>query len=211
MKSKLRPPKIGAWLFPTEAVYGKNGKPVCGLCWSKLDPDWGKNRGGQQYAVEGMLGAEGPEYVDPDGEVWGTWEEPFKCANPECDAGNLVRYIPAKLTYENPYHPEDRKKNKLPAKAYKDYQYDEYGIYLKKNKKGEYAPIKLGLEARGVEVEYDDPWVYINPGSFDATIPGNWTRREDGWIKTNGGSKRFQEIRKWFSDRRIDLDDLNED
>jgi len=208
MKTKLKAPTKDTWLFPVEAVYGKDKKPVCGLCWSRFDPNWGKNRGGNEVEVEGMIGAQEQDpYLDSAGEPWMVWKEAYKCVNPACDARSTVRYLPAKLSFENPYHPADVKAHPLPKAAYKEHMYSE-GVYLGLHKDGTYKSRSKDLGTRGVEIDHQDPWVFICPGDFTNDIPDTWTRREDGWIKVNGKSRRFEEISKWFKARRIDLSTL---
>lgn len=210
IRSLLPAPEKNTYLFPANAVYGEDDKPVCGECYSKLAPDWGKNRGGTSNAVEYLTSVQGDDYTEDSGESWIVWEEYYKCYNPACDVRSLVRYLPAKLGFANPYHPKDVAKHRIPKKFVKAYRYTENGVFETKGSNGRYAPVNVDAGDRGVEVSFEDPWVYINPGEFEENIPPTWTRRDDGWIKSNASSKRYEEIYKWFSARKIDLNDYKE-
>lgn len=210
--SKLDTAQRGEYTFKVDAMYwpGSNPRPVCAMCWSRLDPEWGKGHSGPTLDdLQGSCGSE--PYIDKTGEKWLVWEEHFRCCNPDCDAAALVRYLPAKLSFENPYHPEDAKTYKIKSKKWKDGKYDDDGLFLHE-RKGVWSTLKRDLGTRGVELEFDTPWLYIHPGELAEEITHNWTwvidEKEKRWLKTSVNSKRFKEIRKWFAERRVKLQDL---
>ncbi len=180
---------------------------MCSICWSQLDFDWGKRKArGHVYRHPQITSESGGYWTDKTGECWLVWDETNRCINPECDAAVFYRYLPSKLSFSSPYHPEDVKTFKIRSVRYKRGEHGEDGVFRLRGK-----TVKLKADTRGVECEVEFPWVYINPGDFYKEIPDAWTITDQGWIKANAKSVRFQKIRKWFGDRRIRIDDVKEE
>jgi len=210
-RSKLAPADRGDYVFKVDAAYGSE-RPVCSVCWSQLDFDWGRGHVGHELDELKPLPSE--EYIDTQGTKWYVSSNYVKCMNPSCDAAALVRVLPAKLSFENPWHPDDRKAHKITSARYKKGHHRSDGVFVHKVK-GVWKTMRVDLGTRGVELEYDHPWLYVHPGELAEDIPTAWTQVTDeedkNWIKTSVNSRRFKDIRKWFAERRIRFEDLIED
>lgn len=172
-----------------------------------LDPEWGKGHG-RDHDLDELVGQRGEDWIDSKGESWLIWESIDKCMNSDCDAANRYRYIPAKLSFENPYHPEDRKEYKIKSRRYGKGKHTEEGVFILQQK-GVWKPIKIELGTRGVGVDITAPWVFITTGEFKDEIPPAWTVLPDGRVKSNMNSKRYRDIVRWFAARQIRLEELH--
>ena len=208
-KSRLSQAQRGDYVFIVDAAYGpgKDSRPVCSICWSLLDYEWGRGYGAGFEHPDITSESDSEEYVDKQGESWLSWVDTRRCCNPECDGAVRYRTLPELLSFSNPFHPEDMKQFKIKSVKYKRGKHGDDGVFRLENKKGEWKPIRLELGTRGVTLEHDGPWAYIDPGEFKDEIPDAWTVR-DGKIKVNAKSKRFDQISKWFEARRLRLSDL---
>lgn len=207
-RSSLKPAQAFDAVFIVDAAYGsgKIPRPICSLCWSQLDYAWGKGHSGA-YLKE-LEGRKDEPWVDKDGEEWYVWAEPYRCCNPKCNASCLVRMIPAKLTFESPYHPDDVKRLTVKKKKYKEGRYRKDGVFEYQDRKGTWTTKEEKMvDVFEVSARIDDPWVYINPGKLKDDIPKQWTVVDDE-IKSNMSSNRYKKIKQWFNDRGIKLDTL---
>lgn len=194
-------------MFVTDAAYGPDSRPVCSICWSQLDFDWGKGfRGDKNVYLTGedAQGGKGEDYIDANKEPWLVWATPYRCMNPDCDAGALVRTLPAKLTFGIPWHPDDIEALSIDDELYSTGEYDEFGVFWVEED-GEWFHVSTeDADATEITVEFVPPWVYINPGSRlrEEAEKQHWTFI-DGRIKVNRDSERLNKIRKWFADRGV--------
>lgn len=204
-KSQLKSPETGSdYVFIVDAAYGPGNRPVCGICWSQLDYTWGK--ADPENDLMKARSGKGEDYVDKDGESWLVWQDVYKCSNPECDGAAFVRSIPAKLTFDIPWHPDDIKQHSIQDPLFDQGFYDENGVFWLEED-GEFYHVEAGQSARDIGVDYQDPWVYIDPGVFAEEIPPAWTMDDQGRIKTNVKTQRFKQIQKWFALRQIRIED----
>ena len=145
-------------------------------------------------------------------EKWLVWLEIQRCMNPECATANRYRYLPGKLSYTSPYHPDDLKKHRLKGadlKKFKKGEHDSDGVFKLKNKKGHLEPMEIIPPEYNIHVEHEGVWAWIWPGDLRDEIPDTWTLKDD-WIKTRLSSRRYTEITQWFAARRVNLDELLE-
>lgn len=209
-RSRLKPPERLESLIVEDAVYGPGFPgPICSICWSVPDYSWGKGHTGEDplSILEGQEAAE--RWKDKHGVQWLVWIEIQRCINPDCITAIRYRYLPAKLTIDVPYHPEDMKKRGLKTKESKEFEkgkHDTDGIW-KILHNGIWVPKEIEAPDYGVKAKIVGKRAYIRPGDLKNDIPPQWTV-EEGWIKTNLGSKRFQEICTWFKQRRVDIHTL---
>lgn len=207
-RSKLQPPKASEVLVSVYATYGAGNRPICSICWSQLDYEWGKGHNGYPGLDQLNGCAEDEEWVDKTGESWLVWKEIQRCMNPDCSGANVFRYLPSKLSFGNPYHPEDQKTLKLKGADLRKYnkgEHDTDGIFKLKNKKGILEPMEIIPPDYEVVMEHEGKWAWVWPGELRTEIPDTWTLTDD-WIKTRLSSKRYQEIKQWFQAHRVDLD-----
>lgn len=207
-RSKLEIATTESVVVLVDAAYGPDRRPVCSICWSQLDFDWGKAVS-SGFTLDLLKSKQVEDWTDSKGKVWCVCETVDRCINPNCNGANKYRYLPVLLSFSTPYHPEDLKAHRIRARKYKQGKYGEDGVFLVQNAQGDWKPMQIKLSTRGVSVTLTDPWIWISPGELAEEVPKQYTMI-DGRIKINSKSKRYQKLCTWFSDRRVDIVSLQQ-